>query len=76
MLEEREAVVVDVRRFDIHGVHHFDVTLTWPDRRVETTRLGAESVPEGLEPGERVLARLVMSSVVAIDRPPVSSVEG
>jgi hypothetical protein len=66
MLGEREAVVVEVRRWDVHGVGHVDVTVVYPDRRVETARLGAESVPAGLEEGDRVLVSLAMNMIVAI----------
>jgi hypothetical protein len=69
VLEERGASVVDVRRFTIHGVGHVDITLRGDDGRTEVARLGAESVPDGLEAGERVVARLVMGTVVAIERP-------
>ena len=69
MLGDREAVAVEVRHFDIHGVGHVDVTLLYPDRSVETARLGGESVPEGLEPGERVLVVKAMNVVVDLRRP-------
>ena len=62
--------MVDVRHFDIHGVGHVDVTFLYPDRSVETARLGVESVPEGLAPGERVLVVKAMNVVVDVRRPP------
>jgi hypothetical protein len=66
MLGEREAVVVEVRRWDVHGVGHVDVTVVFADRRVETARLGSESVPPGLEAGDRVLVSLAMNMIVGI----------
>jgi hypothetical protein len=69
VLGEQEAVAVEVRHFDIHGVGHVDVTLRYPDRTVETARLGVESIPVGLEPGERVLVVKAMNVVVDVRRP-------
>lgn len=69
MLGERRAIVLDVRGWDVHGVHHVDVTLGFPDRSVESARLGRESVPEDLRQGEEVLVSSAMSVVVAIRRP-------
>jgi hypothetical protein len=68
VLGDQDAVVVEVRPFDVHGVAHVDVTLVYPDRSVETARLGAESVPEQLEAGEHVLVSKVMNVVVAVRR--------
>lgn len=70
MLGDRNATVVAVRRFDIHGVAHADVTVAFEDGSTATARLGAESVPDGLEPDDRVVARLVMSTIVALERQP------
>ena len=68
MFDEREAVVLEVRPWDVHGVPHVDVTVVYPDRRVDTARLGRESVPADLASGETVRVRLVMSTVVEIVR--------
>ena len=68
MVGDRNGTVVEVRPFAIHGVPHVDVTIAWRDGGTATARLGAESVPDGIEPGDEVLARLVMSSVVALER--------
>lgn len=73
MLGERKAIVLDVRGWDVHGVAHVDVTLGFPDRSVETARLGRESVPEDLRQGEEVLVSTAMSVVVAIRRPEASA---
>jgi hypothetical protein len=56
VLGEQEAMVVGVKPFGLHGVTHYDVTVEFADRTVEQARLGPEAVPDGLRPGERVLA--------------------
>jgi hypothetical protein len=66
VFEERDAVVVDVRPFDVHGVAHVDVTVTYGDGGVEIARLGSESVPSNVEAGDRVRVRLVMRTIVEI----------
>jgi hypothetical protein len=69
MLGEEEAVVLQVTPLDIHGVTYYDLAVGFPDRSVQQARLGAESVPEGLEEGDRVLATLVANMVVSVRRP-------
>jgi hypothetical protein len=68
VLGEREAVVVEIRPWDVHGVAHVDLTLTYPDRSVETARLGKESAPEDLKAGEHVLVIKAMNVVVEVRR--------
>jgi len=68
VLGEQEAIVLEVRPFDLHGVTYYDVTVTYPDQRVEQARLGPEGVPEGLQPGERVLATRVANMVISLRR--------
>jgi hypothetical protein len=68
MLEEREAVVVEVRSLAVHGSAFVDVTIAYPDRSVETARLGAESAPTDLRRGERVIVRTVMRTIVEVTR--------
>lgn len=68
MLGEQEAIVLEVRLWDVHGVAHVDVTVAYPDRSVETARLGSESVPQDLRSGERVLVAKAMNVVVEIRR--------
>jgi hypothetical protein len=58
-----------VRPYDVHGVRHVEVSLRFDDGRVETVRLGGESVPVDLRGGEPVVVRLVMATVVEIRRP-------
>ena len=69
MLGEEEAVILEVKALDIHGVRYFDLAVGFPDRSVQQTRLGAESVPEDLEKGDRILATRVANMVLSIRRP-------
>jgi hypothetical protein len=69
MLGEQEALVVEVRSFDLHGVTYSDVVVTFPDRSVVEARLGPEAVPEGLQAGDRVMATRVANMVVSLRRP-------
>jgi hypothetical protein len=68
MLGEQEAVVLEVRALDVHGVVYVDVTVGFPDRTVAQARLGGESVPDALTTGERVLASTVMGQLVSLRR--------
>jgi hypothetical protein len=68
VLGEQEAVVLEVRPWDVHGVGHVDVTLAYPDRTVETARLGKESVPQDLAAGDHVLVAKAMNVVVLVRR--------
>jgi hypothetical protein len=69
VLGEREAVVLEVRALDVHGVVYVDVTVGFPDRTVAQARLGSESVPDALTTGETVLASTVMGQLVSVRRP-------
>jgi hypothetical protein len=69
MLGEEEAVVLEVTPFDLHGMTYYDLAVGFRDRSVQQTRLGAESVPEGLRSGDHVLATRVANMVVSIRRP-------
>jgi hypothetical protein len=69
MLGEQDAIVLDVATLAIHGQPYVDVTLGFPDRSTDRPRLGPESVPDGLERGERVLVTRVANIVVSIRRP-------
>ncbi len=68
MMGEQEALVVDVTSLDVHGVGYVDVTLAFRDRSVESARLGRESVPDDLKPGEEVLVTKAVNVVVSIRR--------
>ena len=41
MLGEQEALVVQVKPWDVHGVGYVDVTVAYRDRSVEVARLGS-----------------------------------
>jgi hypothetical protein len=68
VLGEQEAVVLEVKPWDVHGVGYVDVSVVFPDRAVQNARLGAESIPEGLEAGERVMVSRAVNMIVAIRR--------
>jgi hypothetical protein len=68
MLGELEAVIVEVKPWDVHGVGYVDVTVVYPDRMLETARLGPESVPEDLEAGERVMVTKAVNMILGIRR--------
>src|SRR5712692_3221762 len=55
VLGEREAVVVELKPFGLHGVTYYDVTVQFSDRTLEHARLGPEAVPDALQPGEGVM---------------------
>jgi hypothetical protein len=69
MLGEEEAVVLEVKSLDIHGVKYYDLAVGFPDRSVQQARLGAESVPDDLEKGDRILAIRVANMVISVRRP-------
>ena len=76
MLGEREAVVIKVQPYGVHGVPHVELTLGFDDRTAEVARLGRESVPEGLVPGDRVLVRSVMRTIVEVTAIPGGDSDG
>lgn len=65
---EQEALVVEVRPLDVHGVGYVDVTVAYRDRTIDSARLGNESVPEGLQAGDRVFVSKAVNMIVAIRR--------
>jgi hypothetical protein len=68
MLGERPAVVLEVTPWNVHGVGHVDVTVVYPDRRIDSARLGRESVPEDLQVGDHVVVDLAMNTIIAVRR--------
>ena len=68
VLEEREALVLEVRPWDVHGIGYVDVTLAYRDRSVVTARLGRESVPAELTSGDEVLVSKAVDVIVGIRR--------
>ncbi len=69
MMGEREVTLVALKPFDLHGMRYYDLAVRFDDGTVEQARLGAESVPEGLQPGDRVVATRVANMVISISRP-------
>lgn len=69
VLSAREAVVAEVRRYEVHGAPFVEVALAFADRTFEKAQLGAESVPEALAAGDPVIVRSAMNVVVALERP-------
>jgi hypothetical protein len=69
MLGEEEALVLEVKPFELHGLTYYDVTIAFRDRSVDQARLGPEAVPENLEPGEQVLATRAANMVISLRRP-------
>jgi hypothetical protein len=66
VLGEQEAVVIEVKPWDVHGVGYIDVTVAYRDRSVETARLGRESVPDDLEAGDEVLVDRAVNMIVGL----------
>jgi hypothetical protein len=66
VLSEREALVLEVKPWDVHGVAYVDVTVTFADRSIEAARLGRESVPDELRPGDRVLVTTAANMIVSL----------
>jgi hypothetical protein len=68
MTGEEEAIVVEIQPLDVHGVAYRDVTVAYRDRSIDRARLGSESVPNDLKPGEVVLATKVANMLIALRR--------
>lgn len=68
VLGEREALVLELTSWDVHGVGYVDVTVAYRDRSVETARLGRESVPQDLAAGDEVLVSTAVNMIVGIRR--------
>jgi hypothetical protein len=58
-----------VKPFGLHGVTYYDFTVEFPNRTVEQARLGPESVPDGLQPGERVMVTRAANMLISLRRP-------
>jgi hypothetical protein len=69
MLGDREAVVTEVKPFDLHGVTYYDLALILSDGSTQSARLGPESVPDGLKAGDRVLVTMAANMVVSLRQP-------
>jgi hypothetical protein len=69
MLGDREAVVTEVKPFDLHGVTYYDLALIFSDGSTQSARLGPEGVPDGLKAGDGVLVTMAANMVVSLRRP-------
>ena len=69
MMGEQEATVVAIKPFDLHGTKYYDLAVRFADGSNEQARLGAESVPDGIEPGDAVMATRVANMVISLRRP-------
>ena len=68
----REVVVTKVQPVSIHGQISLDVSFVIPDdpqSQVSLARIGPESVPKGLEAGDRVVLHYMVGVVTSITRP-------
>ena len=68
MFGDRDAVVRDVRPWEVHGVPYVDVTVSYEDGSSEVARLGVESVPADLGVGDRVAVSRAVNMIVSIRR--------
>ena len=68
VLGEQEAMVLEVKPWDVHGVGYVDVTVAYRDRSVETARLGRESVPDDLAVGDEVLVSKAVNMILGLRR--------
>jgi len=64
MFGDEVATVRAVRAFELHGLPWWDVSLDLDGGGTEDVRLGDESVPGGLAPGDRV--RIARAGLVVI----------
>jgi hypothetical protein len=68
VLGDQEAMVIEVKPWDVHGVGYIDVTVAYRDRSVETARLGRESVPDDLKAGDEVVVSKAVNMIVGLRR--------
>jgi hypothetical protein len=66
VLGDQEAMVIEVKPWDVHGVGYIDVTVAYRDRSVETARLGRESVPDDLKAGDEVVVSKAVNMIVGM----------
>jgi hypothetical protein len=68
----RPAIVKKIQPVSIHGQISLDVYLVdpqEPDGQVSRARIGPESVPRDLEPGDRVEVHYLLGVVTSISKP-------
>ena len=61
--------MLEIRPWEVHGVPSVDVTVRYEDGTTETARVGPESVPEGLQAGERVMVDRAANMIIGMRRP-------
>ena len=69
----RPAVVTKIQPVSIHGQVSLDVYCADPDDpqgQITVARIGEESVPRGLEAGDRVMLHFVLGVITEITRIP------
>jgi hypothetical protein len=64
-----EAVVTEVKPFDLHGVTYYDLALIFSDGSMQSARLGPEDLPDWLKAEDRVLVTMAANMVVSLRRP-------
>jgi len=67
----RPAVVERIQPVSIHGQISLDVYFSDPEdpqAQIRVARIGEESVPRGLEPGDRVRLHYVLGAVTSVTR--------
>jgi hypothetical protein len=67
----RQAIVQRIQPISIHGQISLDLYVTdpeEPDAQARVARVGEESVPRGLEPGDRVVLHYVLGVVTNVTR--------
>lgn len=52
----------------LHGVTYYDVVVELDEGATLTARLGAEAVPEDIQPGDRVVATLAVNMLLGLRR--------
>ena len=68
----KDALVTKIQPVSIHGQISLDVYFVDPDDsqgQVSLARIGPESVPKGLEAGDRVTLHYMLGQVTSITRP-------
>ena len=61
--------MLEIRPWEVHGVPYVDVTVRYEDGTTETARVGPESVPEGVQAGERVMVDRAANMIIGMRRP-------
>jgi hypothetical protein len=68
----REAILERIQPVSIHGQISLDLYFSDPEdpqAQVRVARIGEESVPRGLEPGDRVILHYMLGVVTSVTKP-------